>query len=103
MDGEAVSPETARGVQSFFIAYILILIISVLIVSVDNFDFETSFTAVLAMIGNIGPGLGLVGPTGNFAMFSPLPKIVLIFDMLAGRLEIFPMLVLVYVGTWRKS
>lgn len=103
MDGQAVSPETARGVQSFFIAYMLILIISVLIVSIDNFDFETSFTAVLAMIGNIGPGLGLVGPTGNFAMFSPLPKIVLIFDMLAGRLEIFPMLVLVYLGTWRKS
>jgi len=101
--GQPISEETIRSVESFIIAYVLIIIASSIIVSIDNEDFTTTVTAVLSMVGNVGPGLGKVGPTGNYAGFSALSKIVLIFDMLAGRLEIFPMLVLFYIGTWRKS
>ncbi len=103
MDSQPVLEETIKGVQSFFIAYAILVILSTIIVSIDNFDFQTSFTSVISMAGNIGPGLGMVGPTGNYSQFSDCSKIVLIFDMLAGRLEIFPMLVLFYAGTWRKS
>ena len=80
-----------------------VFVVSLIIVFADNFDFTTSFTSVLSMIGNVGPGLGLVGPTGNFSIYSDASKLVLIFDMLAGRLEIFPILVLFYPGTWRKA
>ena len=76
--------------------------VSVVIVSLDNFDLITTFTAVAATFNNIGPGLELVGPSGNFAMFSPLSKVVLIFDMLAGRLEIFPLLLLFTPSVWKK-
>ena len=74
---------------------------SILIISLDNFDFVTNFTAVASTLNNIGPGLSLVGPTGNFGMYSDLSKIVMVFDMLAGRLEIFPMLVLLSPYTWK--
>ena len=77
-------------------------LVSVLLVALDNLDFVTTFTAVLATLNNIGPGLGLVGPTGCFAAFSPLAKIVLTADMLFGRLELFPMLILLMPSTWRK-
>lgn len=103
LGGQPVSEETIRSVQSFVIAYVFLVIVSVLIVACDNFDFTSTFTAVLSMVGNVGPGLGMVGPTGNYADFSAISKIVLSFDMLAGRLEIFPMFVLFYIGTWRKS
>lgn len=103
LNGTPVSDEVVRSVHSFIIVYILLIIGSFMLISVDNFDFTTSFTAVLSMLGNIGPGLGMVGPTGNYAHFSEFSKIVLSFDMLAGRLEIFPMMILFYVGTWRKS
>ena len=73
-----------------------------LLVSLEGHDLTTNFTAVLATINNIGPGLGMVGPVGNFAMFSPLSKIVLTLDMLFGRLELYPMLVLLYPGTWKR-
>lgn len=103
LGGQPVSEETVRSVQSFIFAYLFIVIFSTIIVSIDNFDLTTTFTSVLSMIGNVGPGLGKVGPTGNYFEYSALSKIVLIFDMLAGRLEIFPILVLFYFGTWRKS
>jgi len=103
MDSQPVVEETIKGVQSFFIAYVILVIVSTILVSIDNFDFQTSITSVISMAGNIGPGLGKVGPSGNYALYSNFSKIVLIFDMLAGRLEIFPMLVLFYAGTWRKS
>ena len=83
-------------------AYILIFAISVLIVGMNNFDLTTNFTAVAATLNNIGPGLELVGPTGNFDMFSYGSKLVLIFDMLAGRLEIFPLLLLFVRDSWKK-
>lgn len=103
LNGQAVSEEIVRSVGSFLVAYVILVMLSVFIVSKDNVDFTSTFSAVLASVGNIGPGLGVVGPTGNFGGFSDVSKITLIFDMLAGRLEIYPMLVLFYVGTWRKS
>jgi trk system potassium uptake protein TrkH len=102
-NGQTVSEETVHTIQAFLIIYIVVVGISFLIVSLDGFDFTSSFTAVLTTISNVGPGLGKVGPAGNFASFSPLSKIVLIFDMLAGRLEIFPLIVLIYAGTWKRN
>ena len=72
----------------------------VLLVSLDNMDFDSTFSAVLACINNIGPGLGIVGPMGSYAALSPLSKLVLILDMLLGRLEIFPMLMLFAPSVW---
>ena len=95
IDGKKIENETIRSIHVFFVAYILIFAASLLIVSLDNQDFTTSFTAVAATLNNIGPGLETVGPMGNFSAFSNLTKTVLMFDMLAGRLEIFPMLALI--------
>ncbi len=97
-----VEHETVRAVNVFMVSYLAILVFSVLLVSFDNFDFTTNFTAVLATLNNIGPGLSVVGPTGNFAGFSDGALLVLIFDMLAGRLEIFPLLILFSKYTWKK-
>ncbi len=102
MDGKQINRETVQGVQSYLMLYTLITVASALLVSLDNLDFVTTITAVEATLNNIGPGLGLVGPTGSFAMFSPLAKIVLTLDMLFGRLELFPMLILMMPSTWRK-
>ena len=101
MDGKPVSRETVQGVQSYMTLYFLVTLVSVLLVALDNLDFVTTFTAVMATLNNIGPGLGLVGPTGCFAAFSPLAKIVLTADMLFGRLELFPMLILLMPSTRR--
>ena len=102
MSGRLVAHETVRAVTVFLISYILIYFTSLLIISLDNFSFTTNFTAIAATINNIGPGLEAVGPTQNFSIFSPLSKLVLIFDMLAGRLEIFPLLLLFSHQTWKK-
>jgi trk system potassium uptake protein TrkH len=101
-EGNKIEHETMRSINVFFVTYIMIFSVSVLIVSLDNFDFTTSFTAVAATLNNIGPGLEMVGPLGNFGAFSDLSKFVLMFGMLAGRLEIFPLLLLVAPGTWKK-
>ena len=101
--GKKVSSDVLRTIYIYFIAYIGILISSILLVSLDNFDFETTFSAVLTTFGNVGPGMAKVGPMGNFADFSPLSKLVLCFDMLAGRLEIFPFLVLFTAPAWRRK
>ena len=97
-----VGQEVLRSVNAFMVAYVLIFAVSTLFVCLDGFDLVTSFTAVAATLNNIGPGLEMVGPIGNFSCFSDLSKIVLIFDMLAGRLEIFPLLVLFFRDTWKK-
>ena len=76
---------------------------AIFIVALDNFDFTTTITSVIATLSNIGPGLELVGPTGNFGMFSGLSKVVLSFCMLAGRLEFYPMLILFSPSLWRKK
>ena len=102
MDGKLIPHEVVRATNIFLVAYLLIFSVSVLIVSLDNFDFTTNFTAVAATFNNIGPGLSMVGPAENFNLFSPLSKCVLIVDMLAGRLEIFPILMLCVPKTWKK-
>lgn len=101
--GKKVSSDVLRTIYIYFIAYVGILIGSVVLVSLDNFDFETTFSAVLTTLGNVGPGMAKVGPMGNFAEFSPLSKLILCFDMLAGRLEIFPFLVLFTAPAWRRK
>ena len=101
MDDKPVEAEVLSGTHSFMVVYALIAILSIFLVALDNFDFETTFTAVIACLNNIGPGLSMVGPTGNFSAFSPLSKIILTFDMLLGRLEIFPMLLLFSPTVWR--
>ncbi len=101
LDKKKVGDDVVRGTVSYFILLILIYVFSVLLITFDEFDIDTSLTAVAATMNNIGPGLGLVGPRGNYSMFSPLSKIVLIFDMLAGRLELFPILVLFAPQTWK--
>lgn len=102
LDGKRIGKETIQGVQGYLLVYFAITVVSVLIVSLDNKDFVTTLTAVEATLNNIGPGLELIGPTGNFAAFSPLSKIVLTLDMLLGRLELFPILLLLSPSTWRK-
>lgn len=103
VNGKKVSSDVLRTVYVFLIAYALIFMLSVMIVAVDNFDFTTTFSAVLTTIGNVGPGMELVGPLGSFAEFSPLSKLVFCFDMLAGRLEIFPFLLLFTVPFRRNK
>lgn len=97
-----IDNDTVRSINVFFTTYIIIFALSVLIVSLDSFDFTTSFTAVAATLNNVGPGLEVVGPMGNFSSFSDLSKFVMMFDMLAGRLEIFPLLLLLSPSTWKN-
>ena len=105
-DGRTVEEETVSGVMGFFYAYMFVILLSAVLVSIDSFvrdvSFESCLTAVVATVSNIGPGLGEVGPMGSFAAFSPASKLLLSFDMLAGRLEIFPMLLLFAPSIWRR-
>ena len=103
MDGKAVNHDIMRTTSMYLVLYIGVFAISFLLVSLDKIDFTTSFTAVAANLNNTGPGLGAVGPVGNYADFSILSKIVFIFDMLAGRLEIYPLLLLFAPSAWKKS
>lgn len=103
MDDKALDKSVVRNVTVFLATYVLIYIVSLILVSFDNFDFATTFTGVMATLNNIGPGLGAVGPTGNFDGFSDLSKYVLMFDMLAGRLELYPMLLLLTPAVWKKN
>lgn len=102
IDRRPVSDETLRSMYAYLVTYVLIFGLSIILISFDEFSFETNFTAIAATLNNIGPGLGSVGPVENFSHFSVLSRIVMIFDMLAGRLELFPMLVLFYPGTWKR-
>lgn len=102
MDGRVVEHSVVRSVNVFLASYMMIFAASLLLISLDNFDFTTNFTAVAATMNNIGPGLELVGPTGNFSEFSNFSKLVLTFDMLVGRLELFPLLILFTKNTWSK-
>ncbi len=102
LEGKAVDQETIRTANVYLMAYVLVFIVSLLIISFDGFDLESTFTAVAATQNNIGPGLGVVGPAGGFSEFSILSKLVMIFDMIAGRLEVFPMLILFAPSTWKK-
>ncbi len=102
MDGEVVPEGTLRSATSYLSIYVIALTLTTLLISVDGFSFETNFTASLACLNNIGPGLGAVGPTGNFAGFSYFSKCLLTFIMLVGRLEFMPMLVLLSPRVWKK-
>jgi trk system potassium uptake protein TrkH len=102
IDGHPVEPEVVRAANVYMMCYVLVFTASLILISFDDHDLITNFTAVTATFNNIGPGLELVGPTGNYAFFSIPSKLVLIFNMLAGRLELFPMLVLFAPSTWKK-
>ncbi len=109
MDGRIVEHEVVRNTNAFIMIYLLLFIVSMLLLSLDpavvqasNNPLVTNFTAVIATLNNIGPGLDAVGPAGNFAFYGVFSKIVFIFNMLAGRLELFPMLILLNPATWKK-
>ena len=102
VNGKEMDDDAIEGVQSFFIVYLLVFILCSLLISVDGFDIISNITASLSCISNIGPGLGVVGPVGNFAGYSYFSKIVLSLEMIAGRLELFPILVLFSPKTWAK-
>ena len=103
MDGKRVPGESIHGVYVYLICYLVILASSILLVALDNFDFITNFTAVLTTLNNVGPGLAKVGPIENFSQFSYFSKLVLSVDMLVGRLEILPILMLLAPQVWRKK
>lgn len=109
MDGKPVDDMTLRNVQSFFLIYMIVIIISTFLVSIGQplngkySNFETNFSAVIACFNNIGPGIGAVGPAGNFSGYNIFAKLVLCFDMLLGRLEIFPILLLFTPNSWKKA
>ncbi len=102
VDGHPVSNDVLRTTTVFISLYFVVFFVSLLLVSLDNFDFTSTFTAVAATLNNIGPGLAAVGPTQNFSGFSDFATIVMTFDMLAGRLELFPLLILFYPSCWKK-
>ena len=102
MDGHTVEGTTVKSVSAYLGLYVITIIASVLLVSLDNFDYQTTITSVIATLNNIGPGLGMVGPMGNYSEFSYFSKIVLMFDMLAGRLELLPIFIVIKPKTWRR-
>ena len=103
VDGKKISQSTIHSIHVFLGAYVMIFTASVLLISIsDQYDFLTNFSAVAATLSNIGPGFGGVGPMNNFAGFSAFSRMVLIIDMLAGRLEIFPLLLLFYPAAWKR-
>jgi len=102
MDGKRVTQETANAVYAYIALVMLLLLGCTFVVSFDGFDFSTNFTAALSCISNVGPGLSLIGPSGNFSIFSPLSKVVMAVTMLFGRLEVYAMLILFIPSTWKR-
>ncbi len=102
IDTRSLSPEVLQSTNAYIAVYFVIAFASLLLISVDNLDLTTNFTAVAATLNNIGPGLEMVGPLSNFSVYSSFSKIVLMFDMLAGRLELFPMLIILIPSCWKK-
>lgn len=102
MNGNPVEKNIISGINTYLVIYCIILVSSVLLISINGFDTTTTFTSVVACINNVGPGLSMVGPTGNFSNFSIFSKLVFCFDMLAGRLELFPILILFNPNTYKK-
>ena len=100
-EGKEVEHDVVRATNVYLITFIMLFVSSVFVISFEGHDLITNFTAVAATINNIGPGLEMVGPTQNFGFFSDFSKFVLIFDMLAGRLELFPLLMLFHPGMWK--
>ncbi len=102
-EGKPVNHEVLRAINVFMVTYILLFVFSLLVISIENHDLVTNFTAVTAALNNIGPGLSKVGPNGNFSFFTPLSKFVLMFDMLAGRLELYPILIILHPDLWKRG
>ena len=102
LDGERVEEETLSGVTLFFFAYIVFMMVGALVVSWDNVSFTEAISASLTCLGNVGPALGALGPVGNFSSLSGFSKLVLSMNMLMGRLEILPLLLLLFPSMWRK-
>jgi len=101
-EGQHVSKQTINNMQTYLVLYLVVFCSSLLIISLQNIDFASAFSAVATCLNNVGPGFNLVGPVSNFSSLSYLSKIVLCFDMLAGRLEIFPILLVFSKNVWRK-
>lgn len=102
MNGNVVEKKIIQDTNSYLVVYLGVLICSTFLISLNGFDFTSTITSVITCLNNVGPGLGIVGPTGNYASFTLLSKIVFCFDMLAGRLELFPILLLFTPRTYRK-
>lgn len=102
MDGKPIEHEVVRSINVYFVSFMLILAGSVLIISLEGHDLVTNFTSVLACLNNVGPGLSKVGPSQNFAFFGNFSKYILMLDMLAGRLELFPLLILFHPSIWKE-
>lgn len=103
MDGKKIDDKTVLSVLNYFFIYMIIFTIGIIIISLDGFDFTTTLTSVITTLNNIGPGLGLVGPTGNFSAFSDVSKLVFSILMIIGRLEIYPILLLLTPDLWKKN
>lgn len=101
LNGHAVDEKVLQNTNAYLVAYVIVILLSFLLISADGFSITTNLSAVLACFNNIGPGFEAVGPTCNFASYSMFSKLVLIWDMLAGRLEIFPILILLSRSTWK--
>ena len=102
-EGKRIDGTTLKGVSSYLALYVICVILTVLVLSAENYDITTNLSATLSCFNNIGPGLSLVGPSGSFGIFNGFSKLVLSFAMLLGRLEIIPMLVLFSPSTWLKK
>lgn len=103
LDGKVVEEDTLHSVLVFVGGYLMVVLLASLVISLDNFSFATSFSSALTCVSNVGPGLEMVGPTGNFSAFSHLSKVVMSLCMIIGRLEILPILVLFSRSTWRRA
>ena len=103
VDGKPVEHEVVRSTNVYFITFMILFVVSVFLVSLEGQDLVTTFTAVATAINNVGPGLAKVGPMENFAHLTDLTKVVLMFDMLAGRLELFPLLILFHPSLWKDA
>ncbi len=103
LDNVALEKETASATCIYFVVYMFVIAVSILLISINNHDFTTTFSSVITCINNVGPGLSLVGPVENFTVMSSLSKVVLTLDMLIGRLEVLPMMILFLPSTWKKN
>ena len=102
LEGKTVDQKVIHGTSVYLMAYMGILLMSVLLISINGFDMVTTITSVITCLNNIGPGFGMIGPNSNFAEFSNFSKLILSLNMLIGRLEIFPVLMLFSPAVWRR-
>lgn len=103
IDNKKVTHEVTRSVSVYFVIYLMIIITTTILISINGFDFVTSFTSVLATLNNTGPGMNMVGSTGNYAQFNIVSKIIFCFNMLAGRLELYPFLLIFVPSAWKRN